>query len=478
MKKIRLAAILAAAVILMFAGCSAMNNTTENIGLDLSGVLAKTVSTDVNYVKVWLVAEGSSNFIELEQSGFEISTSNSVITLDNIPVGPTYTIYLTLGVKSGDNFTPRQTAKGTVSVAGGVDNRKTLTASNVATTGNTLAGVNITGVVPVGADIYAVSSNKLYKNGTLAYSAPAGSTFNDLDLGINGDLFISADASDGKAIIRYDGAGDPDFSAGLAAAAGGEVDILSSEVFCTDTDGADNDFQVILSQLEAGLVIHVYIEDPVPADVSSEWIYIDLEEFLAAAGEAASSINLSGGIIRDLVVFESGTDMASIFLASKVGNFRKDIATDGSAVSEDFGTDFISGTSLSDRLILNLEHIERNNVDYLYIGTDSGLFRAKPAAAGSTQALTAITEFASTTGERIEVIAAGPAYTACVTALNLFIIDDSGSTPKIKRIGFNEGLPATGLLNGDEGLTDLKWKDASTLVVSGANGVAQISVAF
>jgi len=477
MKKIKITALLLiAALILALAGCANMNKATDDIGIDLSGAISRAIGTDINTVRVWLVADGTNNFVELDQSEFTISAANSTITLNNIPVGPTYTIYLTLGTLSGDVFTAVQTANGEVSVAGGVDNSLSISASALKTVNPSLTGKNLKAVLQAGGVTYAIDESNLYYGGTTK-PAPAGYKFNDLDLGINGDLFLSANADNGQAIVRFDVAGstlDPSYSAGLPAESSTtSVNILSSTIFNTAEPGADNDFQAIFSQLNAGFIINIYDE----AAPSNEWTPIDIEALLSEAGSEAPGLQLSGELIKGIAVVQKGTDTAWFYLATKLGNFRKAVSWAADAVvAEDFGEDFISGSAvLKDRLILNIDHVNRNSVDYLFIGTDNGLYSSKVQTSTDTS-LPPITNEAvipATSGERVELIAAGPTYTACVTALNLIIV----SGDKAAKIAFNEGLPSTGLLNGDAGITGLEWKDADTLIVSGSNGLVEIETA-
>lgn len=447
MKKMKITAILLiAAIVLASAGCANMNNATDDVAIDLSGAISRAVGSDINTVRVWLVADGTNNFVELAQSEFTVSASSSTITLNNIPVGPSYTIYLSLGTLSGGVFTAKQTANGVVSVAGGVDNSISISAAGLKTVNPSLTGKNLKAVLQAGGVTYAIDESNLYYGATIK-PAPSGYKFNDLDLGINGDLFLSANADNGQAIVRFDVAGstlDPSYSATLPAheLISAPINILSSTIFSTETAGADNDFQAIFSQLNAGFIINIYDE----AAPSNEWTPIDIEALLSEAGDEAPGLQLSGELIKGIAVVERGTDTAWFYLATKLGNFRKAVSwAAGATVTEDFGEDFISGSAvLKDRLVLNIDHVNRNSVDYLFIGTDNGLYSSKVQTSADTS-LPPITNEAvipATSGKRVEMIAAGPTYTACVTALDLIIV----SGDKAARIAFNEGLPSTGLL--------------------------------
>ncbi|MBI9105845.1 MAG: hypothetical protein JEZ04_03815 [Spirochaetales bacterium] len=471
MKKIKLTAILlTTALILALTACGGMITATDNVGIDLSGVLSKAVGSNINTVRVWLVADGTNNFVELDQSEFTVSSTDSTITLLNIPVGPTYTIYLSLGTKSGEVFTAVQTANGSISVAAGVDNSLSITAAALKTANPTLTGKNIKAVLHTGGTTYAIDAGNLYYGAT---TKPAGSgyTFNDLDLGINGDIFLSANATDGRAIIKFDGVTlDPSYSTALPASEGisAPINILSSEIFYT-TEEAD-DVQVIISQLNAGFVINVFDETKDPD--TNDWTPIDLDEMLSAVAAEAPGLNLSGELIRGISIIEKEADSVWIYLCTKLGNFRKVVSWAADAtVGDDFGQDFITDSVLlSDKLILAIDNMA--GTDYLFIGTDNGLFKATVPDDSTVFPITAETAIAATAGKRVELIAAGPTYTACVTALNLIIIDSSN---KASKIAFNEGLPATGLLNGNEGITGLEWKDGNTLIVSGSNGLVEVA---
>ena len=78
-------------------------------------------------------------------------------------------------------------------------------------------------------------------------------------------------------------------------------------------------------------------------------------------------------------------------------------------------------------------------------------------------------------GERIEMLNCGTNYTACITPLNLLLIDNDG---KVAKVAFNEGLPGdpeTGLLNAADGkgITGLDW-NGNTLYITGGYGLASI----
>ena len=94
--------------------------------------------------------------------------------------------------------------------------------------------------------------------------------------------------------------------------------------------------------------------------------------------------------------------------------------------------DFVTGNEdLEDRVILN---IDNNSNQYLYVGTDSGLYKMTATdAVGDMEADEIFAE-----GERIEMLNCGTNYTACITPLNLLLIDNDG---KVAKVAFNEGLP-------------------------------------
>jgi hypothetical protein len=480
MKNMKITVILLISVlILALSGCGGMASTTDNVGIDLSGVIARTLDTSITTVRVWLVADGTNNFFELEQSEFTLSSSNT-ITLNNIPVGPVYKIYMSLGTGIGDSFTAMQTANGSIVLAGSGENTSDpITASALKTTNPTLTGKNIKGIVYDSVDTYAIDSTNLYKNGIAASGSPvSGYTLNDIDIGINGDIFLSAnDQNTGLAIVKYDGSTlDPTYSTGLPMHVdiSAPINILSSEIFYTPNgDHTDLlDYQAIISQLDAGFIINVYNE---PDGQTNTWTPIDINELLSGAGDEAPSLDLAGELIRGIAVVQKSSDKVWVYLASKLGNFRKEVSLTGEIPSLDFGQDFISGsTALKDKLILSFDYIKRGETDYLFIATNKGLYSSiiQTSSDLTEPPITNETEITATTGERIEMLNAGDLYTACVTALNLIIVKGD----EVAKIAFNEGLPTDGYLNGTTGITGLEWKDASTLLVSGYNGIVEVNV--
>ena len=66
-------------------------------------------------------------------------------------------------------------------------------------------------------------------------------------------------------------------------------------------------------------------------------------------------------------------------------------------------------------------------------------------------------------------------YLACVTPLELLIIDLNSSAYNMAAVPFNSALPVTDYLSGDDvGISGLEW-EGNTLYISGDYGVSSIS---
>ena len=107
---------LAAALILIFSSCSGMMTETDDVSIDLSSVISRTIEdwTAVNTVKVWLVAEGTNNFYDLPdgESSQEISVEDPIIELTHIPAGPVYRIYMSIGDDDGTKIHKQEICNG------------------------------------------------------------------------------------------------------------------------------------------------------------------------------------------------------------------------------------------------------------------------------------------------------------------------------------------------------------------------------
>jgi hypothetical protein len=453
-----------------------MNYQTDSVSIDLSKAVSR--APEANTVKIWLAPEGSSSFFNLGDEAVQSLSPNAdgsyTVTLTRIPVGPTYNIYLSVGTKSDAGvFTINETANGRISVTGGSTTGVSLAGDDPAALAYTdLAGTPLKGVVEVNDVLYTTDGAKLYyaDGSTLTVdfteASASGYTFNSITEGIYGagadsTPYLSANAADGRALFPWSDGFQTGFAAGLPNAITPPVNILSTDIFTS------NDVQIGISQIDAGLIISFYdtgTVDPV------EWIPVDLGPFLEDAG-----ISLTGKLIRGLTVIVDDTaETGMIYMASKAGNFRKSIdwsenAENSGDTDEDLGDVFPVETSpLYAERILN---IDSPDGEILFLGTSNGLWSAGVTAA--TSAIENETPRAAA-GKRIEILKSGVNYTACVTALELIVVDNADYT--VKTVSFNEGLPVSGKLTGDTGVTGLEW-DGDTLYVSGNYGLAKVNAA-
>ena len=152
----------------------------------------------------------------------------------------------------------------------------------------------------------------------------------------------------------------------------GALDILETFIFNDETAG----IQLGISQLDTGIVLSSYDGDWV-------WQTIPLGEALASLEELPISIDAS--FFKGLSVMKQGSQATSdeeawIFISTVIGNYRIAVPmTAGGFDDAGFNDplkilgDFVTGNEdLEDRVILN---IDNNSNQFLYVGTDSGLYK-------------------------------------------------------------------------------------------------------
>ena len=492
MKKMKIAALLlTAAILITFAGCGGMNTQTGGVSFDVSKAVSR-IPSGVETARVWLVAEGTTSFYDLDPDSDNMFVEKSLqsgdetIEIDNIPSGLEYTVYLSLGTGTGVNFVPASTATGPVFVSGD-DSLAELTSEAVSASVGVYSDDDLSGllgVVSIGSTLYTTDGSKVYYGASVSLatdftaSADFGNDINDISKGIDVDaietVYLSVNASDGHAVVEFTGGSfDSSFSSGLPTDTGmtGTINILASDVFYATEDGET--MQAIVSQIDGGLIISVL--DATGDTV--EWFGISLNDFLASA-----EISLTGKLIRGLTAVDNrpGEDSASVFLASKVGNFRKTVPWDGSEISEDFGDNFPVSTSP-----LYLERIfsigtTSKTADFLYLATSDGLWAAD--ITGGAAVIINETQISVTDDKYVEMLECGANYTACVTPLELVIVENAAgavasASSEVQVIPFNAGLPAAEKLTDDStGITDLEW-NGNVLYVSGSGGLVKIDAA-
>ncbi|MDC7227354.1 MAG: hypothetical protein PQJ61_11385 [Spirochaetales bacterium] len=495
MNKIKTAGLLLlTALILLLSSCGGMTADSEDVSIDLSSVTSKAVGDDYNHLKVWLAIEGTNSFYREES--FDLATGQDTITLESLPVGPAYKIFMSLGVKTDDIFTVERSANGIINVTGGALTTTTIQSEEIKTTAFTeLIGTAVNGAAFIDDSVYTVGADGsvLYYGSTSINekAAPGDTVLRDVDKGYEDNVIITAKATNGQAVGLFDKEEEVfnfDFSSDLPEAMFGvdyagdtTIDLLSSYIFYDD----DLNMQLGLSQMDGGIVLSVYGEFDYGegTETATEWLAVDFSEVLEALEEF--EIDLSGEFFKGFSVLSyentDGDEYVWLFVASKLGNFRFQIplnedGLDDSAFDDEdvegedtilnMFTDFaLNNTYLEDRVVLNLGNY---NNDYLFVGTDSGLY--KMTAEASVSDMEAEEIFAE--GERIELLACSEDYTACVTAMELLVINNENGN--VARVAFNQGLPALGKLN-DDGITGLAWDD-STLYVAGSYGLVSLDV--
>lgn len=487
MTKMKLIVLLiVSSMILLFASCGGMAvDSAEDISIDLSSVVSRGVS---DWAKVSLVAKGANNFQQLPEDQALQRVIDGKITLTNIPVA-TYTIYISVGSynTATEVFTAVKAINGQVSVTGGDANEAELIAEDVKTT-SLLAAANVKGAAYNGSEVFTIVGNELYKGiSSLAKvgTTPDGFTLNNVTAGYQDRIIISAANSDGRGFAAYDAgsvdwnyAGDPnaDPAEGLIAAIESDtkaIDIVSTDVFWED----DEEMEIVFGQTEGGLAFS--IQDFTTGEEVQDWMALDLGVFMEDAG-----LELEGKLINGITLvkkYDSTTgDMNAIwvYMASQAGDFRIIIPLNGDGFDvegEDAVMDlfepFKEGNALAERKVLD---IKLAGGDDLFVATDSGLYTATAAVEFVNMNAEAVTE---TAGKRIIKLAVGDEYTACVTALNLYVVkndENADGSRDVEAIAFNEGLPVSGLMSGDT-VSGLAWNNTdNVLYVAGNNGLVSL----
>ncbi len=478
--------LLVSAIIMLLTSCGGMGvETTDNVTIDLSSVISRSTAV-VNYAKIVLIPEGTVTPYPISDAeAFQAIKSDGSITISNIPVGPVYKVYISVGTGTKEAFTVNSTVKATVAVTGGATTNATATAKTLSSRGISqiaaYTGKSVKGAAIAGGTFYTVSAagDKFYHGVSALYeTAAAGFTFNNVDTGLGNAVIISAANSDGYGFVNYDDGLNYEYAAGLAADFGGAINVLNADVFWDD----DALVQMTVGHLDGGLVLHMLIkDDPATIDTDesvNEWMPVDLSALLEETG-----LSLSGQLIKGITVvkkYDSSNELSAlwVYMISKVGNFRiqvplndegMDLDTNGdgeTSMDEMMAIfqDFITDGPLDARTILNITNPAG---DILYIGTDSGLYKASATDLIENMNPTLV---GATSGKRIKYLTSTDDYTACVTPLELLIINNNDPA-KVAKIDFNEGLPVSGLLT--EGVTGLAW-DGDVLYVSGNYGVSTV----
>ncbi len=492
MKKINFLIITAAVLAALFS-CEVMSTASGSISMDFSSVLEKAVSSSADTARVWIVPDGMNSFYDLNPVEESVDYFETVITdtaegasftIDGIPAGISYDVYVTIGTKDSEGlFTALQTANSAapVYVAGTGSSSGALTAKTaVASQITAMTGKNMVGVVYTDSTLYAADSATLYSNTGTPASLPSGYSLNsiaeglfyntDLSSGSRPSIFISSDTSSAgtrNGIIAYDTAADSmhtSFSDGINST------LISSSTFSViDTnifDLAPDTHEVFISQLDAGMMINYYDY----SDGSAYWSSVDLSDLVSDPG-----VTLEGRLVRDMLVVDIDGSNGWVYFLSKAGNYRVNVSYKNGPSNTETYSDYFPKPPVSTEATMYEERIYsiEEAAGILYFGTSDGIWTAD---VGTDEALENQKQIAADEKKVTMMTVSGlGTYLACVTPLELIIIDLNSSVYNTATVPFNSALPVTDYLSGDYvGITCLEW-EGNTLYISGDYGVSSIS---
>ncbi len=487
MKKISIFIITAAVLAALFS-CEGINTASGSITMDFSSILEKSVTSSADTARVWVVPDGMNSFYDLNPAEeaivyFETALTDTAdgasFTIEGIPAGISYDVYVTLGATDSDGlFTALQTANSTapVYVAGTGSSTGVLTAQTaVASQVTTMTGKDIVGVVYTNSTLFAADSATLYYGASTANLT--GYSFNSITEGKYWDgastkpaVFISTDTSSAgtrNGIIAYDTVAHSmhtSFSDGINST------LISSSTFSViDTnifDLAPDTHEVFISQLDAGIMINYYDY----SNGNSYWSSVDLSDLVSDLG-----ITLEGRLVRDMLVVDIDGSNGWVYFLSKAGNYRVNVSYETGPSDTETYSDYFPKPPVSTEATMyekRIYSIEETG-GTLYFGTSDGIWTAD---VGTDEALENQQQIAA---DEIKVtmmaVNSSGTFLACVTPLELLIIDLGSSAYYTAAVPFNSALPVTDYLYGDEvGITGLEW-EGNTLYISGDYGVSSIS---